>query len=225
MANTLGVANPLTYRGYVYDTESSLYYLQSRYYNANVGRFINADSIISTGGLLGNNAFSYCNNTPVNGCDPCGTCLHRLDFWNDCEECKSKSFKDQVLQLVDDIVSQSNKLLGTIKDLCQSALPEQTKQVKPIFSGIIQPSWQLIEETKEFVVDRFSSLEKASNTLSVIGLVLDIGAAYLGGVAAGLAIPTFGISAATAGTVAAVLAIASLPFHGVALILNILDEE
>ena len=51
---------------YVYDTESSLYYLQSRYYNANVGRFINADILVSTGqGLLGNNMFAYCNNCPI----------------------------------------------------------------------------------------------------------------------------------------------------------------
>ena len=33
--------------------------------------------------------FAYCLNNPVNGCDPCGTCFHRWDFWNDCEECKT----------------------------------------------------------------------------------------------------------------------------------------
>ena len=73
MANTLGMANPLTYRGYVYDAESSLYYLQSRYYNANVGRFINADILVSTGhGLLGNNMFAYCLNSPVYRADATG---------------------------------------------------------------------------------------------------------------------------------------------------------
>ena len=74
MASTLGVANPLTYRGYVYDTESGLYYLQSRYYNANVGRFINADTLVSTGqGLLGNNMFAYCLNSPISLIDESGT--------------------------------------------------------------------------------------------------------------------------------------------------------
>ena len=43
MAATLGAANPLRYRGYVYDTETGLYYLSSRYYNPVWGRFINAD--------------------------------------------------------------------------------------------------------------------------------------------------------------------------------------
>lgn len=65
--------NPLTYRGYVYDWETGLYYLQSRYYNPEWGRFINADGLVSTGqGLLGNNMFAYCLNNSVNGYDPFG---------------------------------------------------------------------------------------------------------------------------------------------------------
>lgn len=46
MASTLGAANPLRYRGYVYDTETGLYYLSSRYYNPTWGRFVNANSLI-----------------------------------------------------------------------------------------------------------------------------------------------------------------------------------
>jgi len=64
--STLRQINPLTYRGYVYDKETKLYYLQSRYYNRTSGRFINADAFTSTGqGLLGNNMFAYCGNNPV----------------------------------------------------------------------------------------------------------------------------------------------------------------
>lgn len=73
MASTLGLYNPLRYRGYVYDTELGLYYLQSRYYNPTWGRFINADALVSTGqGILGNNMFAYCNNNPVNYADESG---------------------------------------------------------------------------------------------------------------------------------------------------------
>jgi len=72
-AGSLGKYNPLRYRGYVYDTETKLYYLQSRYYNPEWGRFINADAFAATGqGLLGNNMFAYCNNNPVNYSDPTG---------------------------------------------------------------------------------------------------------------------------------------------------------
>ena len=74
MADTLGKANSLRYRGYVYDAETSLYYLQSRYYNPKMDRFINADSYASTDqGLLGTNMFAYCANTPVSFIDPAGT--------------------------------------------------------------------------------------------------------------------------------------------------------
>ncbi len=73
MTSSLGSHNPLRYRGYVYDTDTQLYYLQSRYYNPEMGRFINADSYASTGqGILGNNMFAYCNNNPANMSDPTG---------------------------------------------------------------------------------------------------------------------------------------------------------
>ena len=62
----LAVYNPLRYRGYVYDFETGLYYLQSRYYNPEWGRFINADVYATTGqGFTSNNMFAYCLNRPV----------------------------------------------------------------------------------------------------------------------------------------------------------------
>ncbi len=80
-ANSLGKYNPLRYRGYVYDHETGLYYLQSRYYNPKVGRFINADALASTGqGILGNNMFAYCQNNPVNFVDICGKISSRIDL-------------------------------------------------------------------------------------------------------------------------------------------------
>ena len=73
--------NPFRYRGYYYDTETDLYYLQSRYYNPEWGRFLNADGYISTGtGLLGYNMFAYCNNNPVMFIDPSGDLLFTLIF-------------------------------------------------------------------------------------------------------------------------------------------------
>ena len=74
MAATLGTLNPLTYRGYVYDHETGLYYLQSRYYNPTFRQFISADAYVSTGqGFLGYNMFAYCGNNPVIYSDPTGT--------------------------------------------------------------------------------------------------------------------------------------------------------
>ena len=72
-APSLGWHNPLLYRGYVYDRETGLYYLQSRYYNPTIGRFINADGHVATGqGLTGNNMFAYCGNNPTTRADHSG---------------------------------------------------------------------------------------------------------------------------------------------------------
>ena len=70
-ANSVGTLNPFRYRGYYYDTETSLYYLNSRYYDPDTGRFINADGQLNEG-VLGYNMFAYCENNPVNGSDPDG---------------------------------------------------------------------------------------------------------------------------------------------------------
>ena len=44
-ASTVGQDNPIRYRGYYYDAETGLYYLKSRYYSPEIGRFINADTV------------------------------------------------------------------------------------------------------------------------------------------------------------------------------------
>ena len=73
MAETLGQLNPLRYRGYVYDNETGYYYLQSRYYDPEMGRFLNADNQLELqSSLLGGNMFAYCANNPVNASDPTG---------------------------------------------------------------------------------------------------------------------------------------------------------
>ena len=73
MASTLGTLNPFRYRGYVYDEETGLYYIQTRYYNPTWRRFLSADLIIGfMGQLLTHNQYTYCENNPVNYIDKNG---------------------------------------------------------------------------------------------------------------------------------------------------------
>ena len=65
--------NPFRYRSYYFDTETGLYYLQSRYYNPAWHRFINADSYLNANGdIIGYNIFAYCSNNPIMFVDPTG---------------------------------------------------------------------------------------------------------------------------------------------------------
>ena len=65
--------NPFRYRGYYWDRETGFYYLNSRYYDPEVRRFVNADTMLNPQtGLMGQNLYAYCNNNPVIYKDPSG---------------------------------------------------------------------------------------------------------------------------------------------------------
>ncbi len=77
----IGIINPFRYREYYYDTETGLYYLNSRYYNPTWERFLNHDSILKQDlSLLGNNMYLYTSNNPTNRRDFSGTSWK--SFWN-----------------------------------------------------------------------------------------------------------------------------------------------
>ena len=75
LASTLGTIQPFRYRGYVYDEETGLYYVSSRYYDPEIGRFINADAVDllgANGDFTSLNLFAYCGNNPVSRADSSG---------------------------------------------------------------------------------------------------------------------------------------------------------
>ena len=66
LAATLGVRNLFRYRGYIYDEETELYYLRSRYYDCTKGRFVNSDIYCgAVGALYSHSSYTYCNNAPI----------------------------------------------------------------------------------------------------------------------------------------------------------------
>ena len=66
--------NPIRYRGYYWDKESELYYLQSRYYDTITKRFVNPDSYVYTGqDMQSANMYAYCGNCPITKADVSGS--------------------------------------------------------------------------------------------------------------------------------------------------------
>ena len=76
----IGNINSFRYRGYYFDRETGLYYLNSRYYDPAICRFINADDVayLQPETLNGNNLYAYCGNNPVMYTDPDGTFIISL---------------------------------------------------------------------------------------------------------------------------------------------------
>ena len=110
-----------------------------------MGRFINADAFASTSqDLIGNNMFAYCNNNPVNGCDPCGTCFHRLDFWNDCEKCGGRTIRDK-----------ANDAIAFCEEMFISASKAYYDQAL-IEAQIAQQQIQIIGDSTRYVFDSYA---------------------------------------------------------------------
>ena len=76
----IGALNPIRYRGYYYDSEIGMYYLQSRYYDPSTGRFINSDKpevlTATPMSVADKNLFAYCDNNPITRIDFDG------EFWD-----------------------------------------------------------------------------------------------------------------------------------------------
>ena len=71
--SNVALINPFRYRSYYYDTETNLYYLNSRYYSPKMGRFINCDVLISSSKtVIGYNLYTCCSNNPVGKLDKYG---------------------------------------------------------------------------------------------------------------------------------------------------------
>ena len=99
--------NPFRYRGYFYDIETGLYYLQSRYYDSQVGRFVNADGIIGANDYA---LFNYCGNNPIMLSDPSGMigwegCMYMSNFNTiSCAQSRKDNLEEPITHVSDDVV-------------------------------------------------------------------------------------------------------------------------
>ncbi|MEG0772707.1 RHS repeat-associated core domain-containing protein [Clostridium sp.] len=158
LKDSVGVKNPYRYRGYRYDTETGLYYLQSRYYNPEWGRFINADALIGqTGELLGHNMFAYTKNNPVNFKDDSGFVSSHVsyDIGEGTYESKSNSHN---------LIDKITKLLGTDKGNVLSGIAD---------SGIAQTLDKIVSKITKPIDYLFSTPKIAtfSNITGKIGIL------------------------------------------------------
>jgi len=148
-------------RSYIYDEETGLYYLQSRYYNPKIGRFINADAYVATGqGILGNNMFAYCGNDPVNRYDDGGL------FW--------KSIWKKVKQVIRSALHSVNmyaKSLGVDTAAVGAYFLNMTKDSKGVYHANFN-CWQQYfgyNDMYDFMFDVGTSMKSAKFPFSYDG--------------------------------------------------------
>ncbi len=163
----LGQLNPIRYRSYYYDNESGYYYLQSRYYNPEIGRFINADGFAGINmDIVSYNIFAYCSNNPVNCSDYSGQGKISAFFKGLGE--KLKSYIMNPVNLYDAVTSSSS---ATYKTIAEAFSVESVKQSsKPNNIGAGTYAKEMIKTS--------SSLQKVSKGfeyLSYATVALDVG--------------------------------------------------
>ena len=121
LKDSVGKKNPYRYRGYRYDEETGMYYLQSRYYNGSWGRFINSDAVIGQpGDILSFNMFAYCHNNPVNMSDDSG-------YWPKWLKTVAKAVKKAV-----------NKVVKKVKNVYNAVKTKVVSRFKDTVKGLVQ---------------------------------------------------------------------------------------
>ena len=107
----IGTINPIRYRGYYYDNETGLYYVSSRYYDPEIGRWISPDNVVAGVGqsVQGYNLYTYCFNNPVNMDDPDGN-------WPKWVQKIGNTVKETVSKVVNTVKSVVNKVKQDVKN-------------------------------------------------------------------------------------------------------------
>jgi RHS repeat-associated protein len=155
----VGAKNPYRYRGYRYDHESGLYYLQSRYYDPSIKRFISADIFVSTGqGFSGNNVYAYCGNQPINRSDSGGM------FWETAFDVVSLGFSIwEVVQNPKDPWAWAG-LVGDAIDLLPivTGVGETTRAIKAA-NKVVETADNAVDAIKGGSKTVFNSIDEGLN--------------------------------------------------------------
>jgi RHS repeat-associated protein len=152
--SAVGYKNPYRYRGYRYDTETGLYYLQSRYYNPEWGRFINADALGGqVGELLSHNVFAYCKNNPVNMEDPNGYWSIKSVF-NKVSEVISSLFIIQAVRMQ----QTQNRIVSAIEEMGEKIINSLVSKpaTKEVTKALPEAQWKATEFAEEMLENHYT---------------------------------------------------------------------
>ena len=176
--NHIGIINPFRYRGYYYDTETELYYLNSRYYNPEWRRFINADGLLGANqDIFSSNIYAYCSNSPNNKIDNNGNIAGALPYIG---SGFGSSLAGAILShpvtasigwgvvglfLVGSSIYYASKTKTASKPRAPIYKPEQPAENKKIYQLATVQGSQLIKHEKYFTFNEAVDLLESSNKI------------------------------------------------------------
>ena len=172
--SNVAIINPFRYRSYYYDTETNLYYLNSRYYSPSMGRFINCDGYISTNtGVIGFNMYTYCNNNGINNIDIGGNFLRKLIGWLFKKNTTKQT--DKAMKEISNVQTQYNVCPLDDEEfhkLLKNNASKAEKELKKL--GFIKRSLKLIELVDDkMVYDLKRQPEWKNKTICYDGLFME----------------------------------------------------
>ena len=180
-ANTLiAAANPIRYRGYYYDNETGYYYLQSRYYDVDICRFINADipeiARISKDTSNGINIFAYCNNDPINHRDPSGLWVIKRTTLETLLDIAIGIFASGLAAPMDIAGKVIKKLFGKSKTYkaVSKVINHLTKGVVPQFKGLFSKFFTKIRTAIWRVTGHYLSSKVSSFVCNIANRFINI---------------------------------------------------
>ena len=176
-ADTIGQLNPFRYRSYYYDNETGLYYLNSRYYDPETYRFLNADGILGANqDVISYNLFAYCSNDPINFCDELG--CGKISNWFKNIGNKIKEWWNSETPSSPITIPSSNSLISSISDAALGAVGKALGQIQkniPYGSssrGTIRGTpWQTGPKYPKAI----KTVGTVSAIVSIASLALDVG--------------------------------------------------
>ncbi|WP_251862294.1 DNRLRE domain-containing protein [Clostridium sp. Marseille-Q2269] len=155
LKDTLGVKNPYRYKGYRYDNETGLYYLKSRYYNPDLGRFISADAMAGkTGEILSHNLFAYCGNNPVNAIDEDGNMFGWIrNAWN--------ATKRAVVTGVRKVVSAVKRVASAVVSGVKRFVRSASNYVRNVYRGFTNTATRTYQRARRWVNNTGRSISRS----------------------------------------------------------------
>ena len=183
----IGNRNPFRYRGYFYDVETGLYYLQTRYYDPEIGRFLNMDDIsyADPEQFHGLNLYAYCGNDPVNKIDIYGNISIKIGRWATALE----YFSSISLGVLGGIAKNANRI-DLFNNLSKLAL-KSSKFIQGI--GVVSIAIDSIISFTSSVQNGTSTARAISDT--VTDIAIDLGTMAVSSVLAGAVAGAIGGSA------------------------------